>query len=295
MKITTYEIKQKGERVWAEVAKKRLSNLSISELNDLIIFIDILIKKFELTPNSQINTNEKLTKDFAGNTVWVSILDFKNELNKKKLDKIKDLLFSIEETKWVDTGWSLRFMDWLDDKFLFSLKDYILLNEIKSIIENKRLLGKLKEIPTNIEWKDIKICFQSRTRINLYAKDSLIGEYSFFDFGMGKRKPNRLWEFLLLLSAFNTFDDKVVAKPDQKTLTKYGKEKVNNLEKKVSDLSQRLKELFGISENPFYSHSVFSEYRTKFKLEPSPELRRKKERLKTVELDENKDYGEYLN
>jgi len=145
-------------------------------------------------------------------------------------------------------------------------------------------------LPLGTTWEDLEIKFKDELEVEVYAKgkfyESVTNEKLTFSKGKEK-KPNRLWEFLLLLSVIqesNEFSEDPTTKSLKATIgtmaDSLGKKcgetiTSENCQQIKSNLSDKLQEVFGIeNDKPFYDYKEHDCYRTKFKLRPMPGLRR---------------------
>ncbi len=176
------------------------------------------------------------------------------------------------------------------------IDDYWRKKENTLKVNTKKLKLKVdKKWPKEWEWEEIKISFIDKENVNLWVNDTWFGKYSFIDFNMGKPKPTRLWNFLKVLSNF--YSKEFISegiKPNIKQLVDKSsvyKDK-EQVEKIVSKLNEKFKELFNTTTNPFYNYKIFEEYRPKFKLLPESLDNYKKDKFKNEFFDENKNYEE---
>lgn len=134
-------------------------------------------------------------------------------------------------------------------------------------------------IPQGASWGDVYFRFIDNEEVQIQVLDKSYGVKKFvaLNFRDGRKRkediPNKLWSKTLLALARTKGDlpmsDNVLPEKDRV-----------NLRKNISRLQDKLKELFGILENPIHPYKKYNSYRTKFNisfLERNDELERNRE------------------
>jgi polyhydroxyalkanoate synthesis regulator phasin len=143
------------------------------------------------------------------------------------------------------------------------------LREMNSLLNagigNRRLLS--LPIPPGTTWADVSIRFLSDNRIQIKAPECSAPlnclEAGFED--ARKNVPNLAWNVLREL-AINSGELQRPNVPGSQ------RQQIVSLEKSVEAIRKRLKQLFGIDEDPFYPYREVKCYRTKFRISfPNPE------------------------
>lgn len=195
------------------------------------------------------------------------------ELEKEGLAKTEDNFLKANFTKI--EGITITIADKLIKTFNEEKKD-------KARIITGNTQKSLIDLPKDAKWEDIEIKFKdSFLAIEIYNKKKYIGAFTKENLGFVKtntggeiKKPDKQWEFLKYLSTLSVGG--MVAEKTQKSIAYDFKTKPNVPEKWKEKLSKKLKEIFGISNDPFYPYKEKNGYQPKFKLKPTAELRREK-------------------
>jgi hypothetical protein len=136
-------------------------------------------------------------------------------------------------------------------------------------------------LPIGTKWEHIKIEFLNRDDVEvsingIFFKRSNAKEMGFIRTGTRDEKNDRQWEFLSRLAAIYFSKSKsgeLLIKPTIDNLKQFN-ETPEVIMKIKSKLADRLKGLYGITDDPFKKYDLSRGYETKFELVPEPELRR---------------------
>ena len=155
-------------------------------------------------------------------------------------------------------------------------------------------------LPIGTTWENITIKFKDEFEVEIFMKGKFFKKASHEDLGFLKsnksKKPDRGWNFLLLLSVIQEHKEmEATQKNMADSLTrKLGKIiSINNCEKIKSDMSRKLQEVFSVEGEPFEDYKEYGYYKTKFILKPLPNLRGEGSPFitKRNEFKEGFDYG----
>ena len=112
-----------------------------------------------------------------------------------------------------------------------------------------------------LQWEDISISFFSNEAVTISAKE-LKKKYTFAEMGFKDGRKGDVadsrWKILKEFFAKNNGEISWETPLDEKNR--------NNLKKAVQDIRKRLKEFFGISEDPFYSYKKLKAYKLKLSI-----------------------------
>jgi hypothetical protein len=123
--------------------------------------------------------------------------------------------------------------------------------------------GIVLDVPPGTKWIDVRIVLIESDDAQLFAGDKCFGAKSFEALGFadkrtkGKR-PDKIWQDCLLPLA--------LAQGDLKYKDILIQTERYKLRKHMSILRKRLKEIFGLAEEPFYGFQSNRSYKTKFKI-----------------------------
>lgn len=136
------------------------------------------------------------------------------------------------------------------------------------------------ELPKDAKWEYLEIKFENKFDISIYYRDKFIKRCNNEDLGLVRKntkdqKHDKQWEFLEQLAIIGNNSNLATATTE--TLTKALETTELNLAKIKENLSKKLKNAFGINENPFLKYDAEYGYRLKFKLKPEPLLRDNKD------------------
>jgi hypothetical protein len=123
-------------------------------------------------------------------------------------------------------------------------------------------------------WPEVEIKFKDEFAIEVYICGNYSRALEYGEIGLhipGKNsKPNAQWNFLFHLSMV------ISSREEEATIewmTKSLKIKRSTVNKTRSDLCRKLKTLFGLKDDPFYSYREHGYYKPKFKIKPIPIMR----------------------
>ena len=139
------------------------------------------------------------------------------------------------------------------------------------------------KLPQNTKWEEITIKFKDPFEVEIFKKKTFIERVDYiklrFCSGEKNKKPDRQWQFLILLSLLQGKNQKNATISEMATsLSKYLGKKIsaNNCETIKKNLSIQLAESFGIDRNddPFYDYNKCGcYYKPMFTLKPVPNMR----------------------
>jgi len=157
-------------------------------------------------------------------------------------------------------------------------KDIFQLKRGIPISENEK--KPIVTLPPKTDWKDLEIKFKDSIEIEIFRKSKFVSsaDHIKLNFYKGKKnkKPDRQWQFLVLLSILQGKNEKnatnsQMAESLGKNLGK--KISINNCEAIRKLLAKKMCKTFGIEDDPFYPHKEHGYYKTKFTLKPVPGMR----------------------
>jgi len=133
------------------------------------------------------------------------------------------------------------------------------------------------KLPANAKWQDLTFSFINNEDVEVKYGDTSIGKYSHEDLGFAQantewKKPDRRWALLQMMSALLGREPKIPATKQHLMNVCVGVSS-NVVEKRKSDLSIGLRQVFGINEEPFERYTHETGYQPKFALLPEKELR----------------------
>ena len=152
---------------------------------------------------------------------------------------------------------------------------------LNSIAAQKNNKIQIIKLPSGTKWEDITIRFLNSYDIKVFVKNKIHSEINHEDMGCFRlnrknKEADAQWKFLQELSISGGECD-LQSKINIKEKEKYRQYKMK--------LSLNLKEKFNMDENPFYEYRDKNIYKTKFKIEPEPNLRGDGETYGTKEDD----------
>ena len=121
------------------------------------------------------------------------------------------------------------------------------------------------DIPKGTHWEDIELKFANERDIEIYVLRKRFRKTNDEELGCCNRKtrrPDKQWEFFRSLSYNGSFN-----------LTGRSIDDKERRKKQKEILSARLREAFGIEEEPISYDDLKKEYQTRFKILPEPDLR----------------------
>lgn len=132
------------------------------------------------------------------------------------------------------------------------------------------------DLPDGAKWDYLECRFKDGHTISVLYKGKQIGNFDHADLGFARRntkdgKPDKQWQLLQQLSIFYESDTSL--KPTVANLIEHPAKNKESCHKIKQSLANKLKSVFGISDNPFLSYDDYYGYRIKFKLLPEPDLR----------------------
>ncbi|MFA5080882.1 MAG: hypothetical protein WC472_04665 [Candidatus Paceibacterota bacterium] len=146
------------------------------------------------------------------------------------------------------------------------------INEEK--IETKNSVNKNKILLQANNWEEVEIKFKDKFTIEIYINENHVKTINYEEIGFcgnGKdKKPNAQWNFLYRFSGINSFKKEEATK---QFMVSSLEKKEANIDKIKSKLSKKLKELFGLNDDPFYIYKDYGYYNPKFKIKPIPGVR----------------------
>jgi hypothetical protein len=117
------------------------------------------------------------------------------------------------------------------------------------------------DVPQSLLWGNVHMMFYDKEHVEIRAGGKPLGLRSFAVLGFENKKnksPDIIWDTLLLLGKH---DGEITWK------TKDGSGEITaKLKKRISILRKRLKNLFGISEDPFCPYTKKGGYKAKFRV-----------------------------
>jgi hypothetical protein len=142
-----------------------------------------------------------------------------------------------------------------------------------SMEQNKKKIN----LPEKTSWEDITIKFLDLYEIEIHVKNKYINKYTYKYLGFAKqntknKEPNSQWRFLIQISTTKgklDFDKHIKIEGRDKN-TEKEKDKYKQYKKKLSD---SLKNIFDLQEDPFHEYREKESYETRFVLLPPPDLR----------------------
>jgi len=264
-------------------------------------FLDILPEQNVSLSSSQIYHG------CCSDSNWNMLLDYQNYNKEGTLDKFEDLGLNKIYKKFVESFtllWSFMckyFGDGSDrriDSFPWRLGEEKNRKELQKLVKNfnkeykffiekaneklypsakipssitmqKNKKIKMIKLPSGTKWEDITIRFLNPYDIKIFVKNKIHSEINNEDMGcflLNKKdkEADLQWKFLKELSVSEGECDL------QSKGSVHEKDKYKQYKRK---LSLRLKKLFDTNEDPFYRYKDKNIYKTKFKIEPEPNLR----------------------
>ncbi len=144
----------------------------------------------------------------------------------------------------------------------------------KKKFESKSSVNKNKILLQANNWKEVEIKFKDKFTIEIYINENHVKTIDYKEIGFcgnGKdKKPNAQWNFLYRFSGINSFKKEEATK---QSMVSSLEKKEANVDKIKSKLSKKLKELFGLNDDPFYIYKDYGYYNPKFKIKPLPGVR----------------------
>lgn len=148
-------------------------------------------------------------------------------------------------------------------------------------------------LPVGARWEELGINFIDRTVVEVYFRGQFYKEMSHKDLlcfksGTKDKGPDNQWGFLEQLSVLQATD------PTKATTENMRQNKTSKdtLQQRKSTLSEKLRTVFGINDDPFEDYGQMGYYKPRFKLKPIPELRHEEVYQIGRQYDDNKNYGE---
>ena len=134
------------------------------------------------------------------------------------------------------------------------------------------------QLPENAAWDDIEIKFVDDTHLEVLHQNNYIRKYSAEELGFTHKRSNekvldQQWKFLQQLSIMLNFESS--PKPTIAVIARQLHVEDNTCEKIKSNLSKKLKIVFGIKQNPFHEYDATTGYRPMFTIKPETPLRYK--------------------
>ncbi len=160
--------------------------------------------------------------------------------------------------------------------------------------ESKNSVNKNKILLQANNWEEVEIKFKDKFTIEIYINENHVKTIDYEEIGFcgkGKdKKPNAQWNFLYRFSGINSFKKEEATK---QSMVSSLEKKEANIDKIKSKLSKKLKELFGLNDDPFYIYKDYGYYNPKFKIKPIPKVRGDGELYDfTGQYNDNIDYKE---
>lgn len=125
------------------------------------------------------------------------------------------------------------------------------------------------ELPTDTHWENLTLKFKDQYDLDVWCNKEFIQKVTHEDLGCSKtlggaKIATKDWGFLSTLSIQNgSFDlNTIVGNKEKEKYRQY-----------KTTLSAKLKKFFSIDDDPFYNTKEKGSYRTKFHLDPEPQLR----------------------
>lgn len=159
----------------------------------------------------------------------------------------------------------------------------------------------LWNLPPGTRWEDISIKFQDTEKVEILIKNKHLAYSGFKEMQFGKNKPDKRWTLLHLLAVIYATNEQM--KKDHNVSAsvedlvyplcdgRIDQKAKMNVHTTKKSLSSQLGQIFGIGyEYPFEDYNQCGYYKSKFKLEPEPELRRENIYEVGGKLNENRSY-----
>ena len=176
----------------------------------------------------------------------------------------------------------------LENNIFLAIRDKDKLKELLKRIDKK--LSKFKkgeiykkkkifDLPSEAIWEDLEIKFKDEFEVEIYFKKKFFTKsdnikMEFFRAKTKDKKPEQRWRLLKELSNFTLYSNKKLAiQPTIEDIARTLKINNENCMKLKEKLSDKLQEIFGIYDDPFYNYKDRGFYQTRFKLTPEPALR----------------------
>lgn len=220
------------------------------------------------------------------------IISFAPQYNKPQFDTIKwpiepRRIKHLEEWIKEDPVYEIIFLDISKDHIYLDIKENF--EDYYKKMHRKRMEAIKKEKNRNKPshriyagpvWDDIEIKLKDPFEIEVFKNKKFIEQIDYiklrFDTGIKNKKPDRQWQFLILLSLLQGKNEKKATNKEmaESMSEKLGREiSVNNCETIKKNLSKKLSKIFGIDDDPFYTYKEHGYYKPKFTLKPIPILR----------------------
>ncbi len=267
-------------------------NINMKDLNSIENNIKNLIEAifYEIELQDLKVENNRASVEVLNKRIKLTSLEdlskIVNKINKKEKDNIITLYD--ESNNAIRKMEALREANLLKDipSFLdskkyshFVINDFVRVKKIKEDLDNyKDIKDELKEkrknsiikVPIDTKWSDINIKWINGNDVEITLKNDRsfkkvldFKELGFYD--KKRKKPNMNWEILTTLAKYDgqmSWD----ALGGSSEKEKY--KRINAFQKRISDLSKILKNIFLINDSPFNTFSGDKKYYIKINLEP---------------------------
>lgn len=136
--------------------------------------------------------------------------------------------------------------------------------------------GPIAKLPEGATWEDVELCFNDKYTVTIFFKGSVLGKYDYTDLGFAMKntkdkKANKSWRFLRQLAIAQQY--RKITPPTKSLFISPLETTPDGCDQIKRDLSNGLRHVFGISNDPFETYDPDVGYTTRFKLVPEPDLR----------------------